>query len=223
MLHPMAVDIQFTYPQEVIGVTSVQAVQGSNPLQLEIIGDDFSSVESVEINSIPVDGFVVYSKTRLVAVSPAPIQDAGQVVSVTVTSSKLVLTEQSFFRFKFGKVPGKVRGILKLCQLFVKILFTTPGSDIFSPKVGGAGLKNLGRSINSSEIESVIADFIISVQSTTRQIIALQSKTPSLPVDERLMNAKVLGSSFSPQETALKITVELTSQSGQTSFVNMVV
>jgi hypothetical protein len=218
----VAVDIQFVYPQEVIKVTSVRRVPDVTPPMLDIVGEDFRAVATVEINEILAPSFTVLTKNKLRVEVPELVTNSGDIYTVTVTSQRLVLTSKSFFRFRMGAVPGKVKGILKLCQLFVKILFTTPGSDIFSPKTGGAGLKNLGMTFSSLNTGSIVSDFVISVQNTARQITAIQSRTPGLAADEKLLSAKVVQSNFSAQETALNVTVELTSQGGNSAIVNLV-
>lgn len=219
----MAVDIQCVSPQETIRVDKVLAVPNTSPTVLQVFGEDFRAVDSVEINEIAATLFSISSKTELFVTLPSGVRSPRDVRSVTVTSKRLVLTSRSFFRFRIGKIPGKVSGILKLSQLFVKILFTTPGSDIFSQNVGGAGLKNIGRSFSSAQSGSIVSDFIVAVQTAARQIVGIQSQKPGLPADEKLLNAKVTASTFSSQEAALQVTVELLSQSGESALVNLVV
>lgn len=217
----MSVDFQVVFPSEVIELTKVKLIQG-NPPQLDITGKDFRSVDEVLINDIPAEEIVVVSKNRLLATIPVGARN-GFPIRVLVMSRRLTLTPKSLIRFKIGRTPSKVRGILKLIQVFVKLLFTTPGTDIFSPRLGASGLKDIGRSFSKSQTSGIVSDFVVAVDTTARQIIRLQAQNPALPSDERLLTAKVQGSSFDPTQAALIVSVEITSQAGTSATTNVVV
>jgi hypothetical protein len=218
----VSVDFQVVFPSEVVELTSVRLVPGANPPQLDISGKDFRSVDEVVINDIASSDVIVVSKNRLIATIPEGAR-GGFPMRVLITSRKLTITPKSLIRFKIGRTPSKVRGILKLIQLFLKLLFTTPGTDIFSPKLGSAGLKDIGRTFGKDQTGTIVTDFVIAVDTTARQIINLQGRDPSLPLDERLLRAKVQSSGFDPVQSALIVTVEITSQAGSTATTNVVV
>jgi hypothetical protein len=214
------VDIQVAFPQEAVSLTSVRVLPGVTPKTLDIIGQDFSSVDDVLINEISSPDVVVLSRSRLLAQLPDSAVSGG-VHSVSVTSRKLTITSRSFIRFRLSKTPGKVRGILRLMQLFLKLLFTTSGSDIFSPRMGGSALKNLGKTFGKDQGGAIVSDFVIAVDNTNRQIVALQGRDPSIPADERLLNARVLSANFDFNQSALIVSVELTSQAGRAAVANV--
>jgi len=216
----LAVDFQVVFPQEVIKVNSVRWVPDSSPPQLDIIGDDFSAVDEVLINEIASPAFLVLSRTRLIAVVPDGI---SSVDTVSVISRRLVLTEKSILRFRVSRYPSKVSGILRLVQLFTKLLLTTPGTDIFSKKVGAAGIKNVGATFSKGQAGSIVSDFVVAVQNTQRQIITIQSRQPRLPPDEKLLSARVSSATFSSEESALIVSVELTSYAGKTAIAQVMV
>lgn len=216
----MALDFQCVFPQEAVQLTRVHLVPGLIPKTLDIIGADFRSVDEVLINQIPSPDVVILSKTRLLAQVPDQIM-SNRLITVSVLSRKLTVTEKSFLRFRIGKAPGKVSGILRLLQLFLKILFTTPGTDIFSQKTGGAGLRNIGQTFGSDEGGGIVSDFVVAVATTSRQIIAIQGRDSSLPRDERLLAAKVLSAGFNKSEGALVVSVEVTSQAGRAATANV--
>lgn len=219
----MAVDFQVVFPQELIQLTSVTLVPGSKPPMLDIIGLDFRSVDEVLINEIACTNVVVLSKNRMLAQVPSILQTTFHLASVSVVSRKLTITPKSHIKFQVGRTPSKVRGILRLVQLFLKILFTTPGTDIFSPRMGAAALRNIGKNFSSDQGGSVVSDFVVSVGTASRQIIAIQSRDPAIPRDERLLSAKVTAANFDNAESALMVSVELTSQAGQLATANVVV
>lgn len=218
----MSVDLQVCFPQEAIPISSVQRVPGSSPTVLDVIGSDFSGgVDQVLVNEIESTDFAILNRNRLLVTVP---EGSSQIIrSVAVTSRRLVLTERSFLRFRVSKVPSKVSGILRLVQLFVKILFTTPGSDIFNQRLGAGALRNLGRTFSKADTGGIISDFVVAVENTVRQIIAIQGRQPGLPQDERLLSAKVTQARFSASDSALHVTIEITTQAGRTALAQLTV
>ena len=216
----MAVDLQIVFPQESIRINAVSGVPGSTTV-IDVLGDDFSSVDSVLVNDIEAPSYYVVSRTRMFVTLPSLVP-AGTVQSVAVTSSRLTITNQSLMKFRISRVPSKVSGILRLVQLFTKVLFTTPGSDIFNRRMGGGGMRSIGRNFSKAESGGIISDFVVSVDNTTRQIVTIQGRQPQLPADERLLAARVTTARFSSQEAALVVAVEVTSQAGRAALANVV-
>lgn len=217
----MAVDFQIVFPQETVRLTSVSRVPGSSPAAFDIMGEDFTSVDEVLINDFRSPSYFVVSPVRLIATVP-PQVPAAAVSSVRITSRRLTLTSKSVLRFQVSRIPSKVTGILRLVQLFTKVLFTRPGSDIFSKQLGGNGLAPLGRNLGKDQTGNVLSDFVIAVDNTSRQLVAIQGRQPQLPPDERLLSARVTSAQFSLKEAALVTTVELTSQAGRSALANVV-
>lgn len=218
----MSVDFQVVFPQEVIPLVSIRQVPGMTPRTLDITGSDFRSLDEVLLNEIPAQGSIILSQTRLLVPVPDVLRQAT-ITSVSVLSRRLTLTPRSVIQFRVGRTPSKVRGILRLVQLFLKVLFTTPGRDIFTPKLGAAALKNIGRTFGTGQGDSIVMDFVLSVETTVRQLLAIQSKDATLPFDERLLSARLLGARFDFEQSALVVSVELTSQAGQAAITNVVV
>jgi len=212
----MPVDFQVAFPQETVKISQVKPVPGLPVRTLDIYGEDFRSVEDVLMNQVSVPSFVVLSKTRLLAEVPQPLVSLT-ITSIMVLSRKLLISPRSYIRFNIGRTPSKTRGILKLMQLFLKMLLTTPGTDIFAPKTGGGAMVHLGQSVGTNEGSDVVAGIIVSVDSTARQIVQIQGRNQSIPPDERLLTAKVLSAGFNKNETAILIGIELTSQAGRSA------
>lgn len=213
-------DFQVVFPQSLIKLSQVRYAPGIYPRTLDMIGEDFRSIDEILINGVPSPSIVVVSATRCLAQVPESILN-DRVTSVTVVSRQLTISPKSLIRFRLGKSTTKVAGMLRLVQLFVKILLTTPGSDIFSKRVGGAGMRNLGRTFSTAQGSGLVADFVIAVDTTSKQIIALQAKDSTIPRDERLLSAKVLNASFNRQEGALIVGVEMMNQTGQTAIAQL--
>ena len=216
----MAIDFQVVFPQQIIPLNSVRIAAGTAVSTLDILGEDFRAVDEVVVNGAVSPGLVILSKTRLLAQVP----DAAllqQITSVQIVSRSLVLTDKSLIKFQIGHTPSKVRGILRLMQLFLKVLFTTQNSDIFSQNTGASALKNLGRTFGGNSSGAIVSDFVIAVASAQKQIVTTQSRDSTIPRDERLLAAKVTQSSYNKNETALVVSVELTSQAGRAALANV--
>ena len=216
----MAFDIQFVYPQQAIKVTSVTLLSNLVVPTLAVEGDDFSAVDEVLLNEIASPAFIVKSKTLLFAALPKEVRGERH-ISVTVVSYRTVYSPQSIVSFQLGKGNRKASGINRLLQLFLKTLLTTPGIDIFTPSVGGGGLRNIGQTFSKSNSGGLVGDFIISVDSTARQITAMQARQRGLSKTERLLNARVTTARFDASQTALVVSIELTSQAGIITTANI--
>jgi hypothetical protein len=218
----MAVDFQVVFAQELIELTSVQEIQGFTPRTLDVLGKDFRAVDEVTVNGLPSPEVVIVSRRRLMAQVPRQL-GLSPVSGVSVLSNKLAITEKSVLRFRLGQTTSKVTGILRLVQIFLKVLFTTPGSDIFAPRIGAGALKNLGLTFGVSQGTNVVSDFIVAVGTAQRQILAIQARDPTIPLDERLLTAKVTTAGYNVQESALHVSVEVTSQTGRAALANVAV
>jgi hypothetical protein len=217
----VSIDFQVVFPQKALNLNSVRVADNLAVRTLDITGDDFRAIDEVLINGSKSPSVVVVSQRRLLAQIP----DAAllqRITSVQVTSRSLMLTSSSVLKFQVGQTPSKVRGILRLTQIFLKVLFTTRGSDIFNPNSGASALKNLGKSFGRDEGGGIISDFVLAVSATQKQIITTQSRDSSIPRDERLLSARITKSSFNKNESALVVSVELTSQAGRAATANVV-
>lgn len=217
----MAVDLQTVLPQDVIPVNRTKLTTLGGLQALDVIGDDFSAVDEVRINDIQSPDYVIIGRTRLIAQLPDSLQGNPDVSSIFVLSRTLTITAKSFLRFRIGDTPGQVQGIMRLLQLFVKLLLSNPGTDIFNRQMGGGALRNVGATFNSGEGQEIKADFVVAVDRVARQIIAMQSRNSSLPRDERLLNATLSGATFSRSTSSLFVSIEVVSQDGKPARVNL--
>jgi hypothetical protein len=217
----VAVDLQVVFPQESIVLNDIRVERYDGFWAVRVEGEDFRAVDEVSINELASPDVIVLSKTLLVAQLPDLYQKVPEVRSVAVLSNRLTLSPRSLIRFRISKSPGRVRGILRLVQLFLKILFTTPGTDIFRPGSGGGILRQVGETFGQSEGSNIVTDMVIAVNRTQRQLISMQSRDQRSPRDERLLSAKVLSSSFDKLQSAFYITVEIVSQAGRTAVTNL--
>lgn len=201
-------------------MSTVRTVPGLKVRTLDIYGDDFRSADEVLMNEVPSPSFVIVTKNRILAEVPQVLKDST-ISSISVLSKRLTITPRSYIRFRIGRTPSKVRGVLRLMQLYLRLLFQTPGTDIFAPKLGGGALVHIGQSVSIEQGTDLVGDFIVSVDSTTRQVIQIQGRDQSIPPDERLLTAKVLSAGFNKNETAIIASIEVLSQAGRSAVAKL--
>ena len=215
----MSIDLQTVFPQESVLLNQVRVLPGP-PRTVSVIGADFSSVDTVLINQSESPDVVVVSKTSLLAQVP-DIVAGDRITSVAVLSRNITLSERSLLKIRIGQTPGRSSGILRLIQFFIKVLFTTPGRDIFSPRLGGGALRNIGATFGAGQSSDIVNDFVIAVDVTSRQIIAIQGRDSSIPRAERLLSAQVLSASFNKSLGGIDASVQISSQAGQQGVANV--
>lgn len=213
-------DLQFIQFNDALKLTGAREIPNVVPRTLEITGVDMRNATEVMINEITSPSFVIASKSVIYAEVP---EEATRYVirSISVLSANFTATIRSRIRFRLGMDPQKATGLKAMMQTFLKILFTTSGTDAFAKKIGGSGLKNIGRNFDLGQSSTIVSDFTISVRSTEAQMRALQSKQPRLADDERLLSANLLNATFDVNITALIARVELIAQSGRMAIANL--
>lgn len=217
----MAVDFQVTFPQESVRLNTVLPATIGGLAAVRVLGEDFSAVDEVVINDVPSPDVILLSRTEMLAQLPDALQAAPDVRSVVVLSNTFTVSSRSLLRFRIGKSPGKVRGVMRLLQLFVKVLLTTPGTDMFKPNLGGGVLGKVGATFGANEASSLISEIVIAVTRTQRQIVAMQSKDQRSPRDERLLSASVVGSQFDKVQGALFVRIRIITQLGELAEANL--
>lgn len=217
----MAIDLQVIYPQNAIKLTKVRLLAGYTPASVLVEGDDFRSVDEVWINEAQAPNWTVLNPVTLVA--QIPEMQAGRVLtSVEVLSNRLTVGPESLLKFRIGRGGGRVSGIMRLVQLYVKVLLTTPGTDIFSPQSGGGLLTKVGQQVSLHDGgKEVIGDLVMCCGAASKQIISTQAKDPSIPPVERLLSANVENAVFDRHSLGVKANIQIISHSGVRGYANM--
>jgi hypothetical protein len=213
-------DLQFTQFNDALELTGAREIPDYYPRTLELTGVDLSNAIEVLINEISSPSFVIASKKVIYAEVPGALT-RYVIRNISVLSSDFTATIRSRIRFRLGQDPQKATGLKAMMQTFLKILFTTSGTDAFAKKVGGSGLKNIGRNFDVGQSATIVSDFAISVRSAESQMRSLQAKQPRLDDDERLLSANLLNAKFDVNLTALIARVELIAQSGRMAIANL--
>jgi hypothetical protein len=203
--------------RDIVRVTSIQRFVPNLPAPtIEIIGEDFSSVEQVSINDIPVPEFFVVNRTTLWAQLP---EDAKAIRTISVVSSNFTRTaEASLVEFKIGTKPKTISGILKLTQLFTKWLLQSPTSDIFNPERGGGLQDFVGRLVSTHKIDPILGSITRAVEKTANEIRRSQINAGRLPLSERLLAATLIDVSVASGLMEARAKVRIDSMAGDSAI-----
>lgn len=213
-------DFQCFFFGDVMNITGAEEIPDLLPRSLNIYGKDFDHTVRVLINDMDSPSWIVVSRNQIVAQVPTPIANSN-VTGIEVLSSDFTATARSKLIFELGRQTQKTSGLKAMMQTFIKILFTTPGTDVFAKRIGGGGLDSLGKSFDKNSTQNLVSEFSIAIRRAELQMIALQSHQPRLPTDERLAAANILGVRMDPVSTTLLARVELIAQSGTMAIANL--
>ena len=211
-------DLQVVRVQDVIALTKTEVATSDGVRLYRLHGTDFRSVEEVWLNGFQVEDFSILSRTRLVAVAPPGMREEPQLLSAMVLSAAFTATERSILKFQL--THDRVDGLLRLSQLFAKVLLSAPGTDIYAPKMGG-NLPSLIGSTASKNGSSMTAAFTQIVNRTKQQVLAFQASRPRIPIAERLASARVVAVNFDPGMGELQGRVQLASVGGRAAVLNL--
>ena len=217
----MPADLQCIYPQRVIPLSEVRVLPdaGSGPVAIEVRGGDFTHALEVRVDGLVVE-FEVQDVRKLTARLPETARGRGP-NEVTVLSSEVATTGESALRFKLGKPPAMVSGAQKLLQTFVRLLFTTPGRDVFARDLGGGAMRIISSPVRPDQEGDTLSDFILAVEQTKRQLVRIQSQDPRIPPDERLLNASVGGVGGDRRRGRLNVEISVTSQTRKSATTGL--
>jgi hypothetical protein len=116
--------------------------------------------------------------------------------------------------FTFGRRSAPVAGILKLVQMVVKMLLTTPGTDHFSSDTGTVIQGLFKRAVSSSSFQLLKMDIMVSIQDLERQILDIQAGQPT-PDDERLKEIQIRNVQYLEASGEWQIQISVLSEAGE--------
>jgi len=209
----MAVDYRVVEFRSTTPVSKA-GVYSSSPYTLDIQGQNFRDVASVQINQVPSPEFIVLSKTRLLAQVPTRVL-GSEIRSITVyRADGDEAYADSVILFKAGHGGMAAEGRVRMVQSYLKRLFTTRGSDIFRPQDGGDLLVLLGSTQRPGLLKAAAAT---SVNEAATQEIRAQAQKTRLSTSERMRSVSLLSADFRPRTGTLALRIRLTAADGTTT------
>jgi phage baseplate assembly protein W len=179
---------------------------------LELRGTGFTDVADVLINGYRSPAFIVESTTRIFAEVPSQVR--GDIVTdLRVLLLAAASGQESGVVLSVGGGQGYVSGPGRLMQTVIKVLLTTPGTNIFSPSLGGGLTRITGTPFNtSSGVEARVRQ---AIANTENQLLAIHAAAASrIPDSERLRSIQVLSVDADIDSSSLRVRIAVTAQNG---------
>ncbi len=128
--------------------------------------------------------------------------------------------KQEQVAFTFGRRSNTVSGILKLVQMVVKMLLTSPGTDHFAVQTGTILRGLVKKGVTESSAQLLKMDIMVSIQDLERQIQDAQAGQP-IPDDEILQELQISRVEFLPESSEWQIEISVLSQAGEGVSFNL--
>jgi len=119
-----------------------------------------------------------------------------------------------------GYSPFKVSGIDKLVQHVVKVLLTTPGSDLWNPGMGGGLQSIVSRNVHDQNSSTISGEIGIAVINTERYILQEQIGL-NLTDDESLKELTMIKCYFDSSNSRWDVVLRLITKSNKINIFNL--
>ena len=186
--------------------------EGENGEFLELRGTGFMDVADVLINGYRSPMFIVESSTRIFAEVPSQVR--GDIVTdLRVLLLAAAAGQESGVVLSVGGGQGYVSGPARLMQTVIKVLLTTPGTNVFAPTLGGGLMRLMGVPFNAPN--SLEVQVRQAISDTENQLLAVQSRSAGrIPDSERLRDIQVLSVDADIDSSSLRVRIAVTAQDG---------
>ena len=169
-----------------------------NPAIMKIRGSDFSKVVEVWINRIP-QKFTLMDESTILSTIP---ESAAVLETVEVISTARTLNRKSFFSYLLSDKLSTVNGMYKMLGQFIKVLMTTPGTDIFNKKIGGNLQNFVGQNISVSNPQALVAKTVLNIIQTAARV-TIKQIAANVPPEERISDVQVLNVGFDESDPSV--------------------
>lgn len=163
-------------------------------------------VDGVKIEDIALQGFKLYVQL------PKGLT-AKDVKSIYPISETKTIDQHNLLQFSLGVYPKKIEGISRLVQLFVKTLFTSPGTSLIFPMIGGGLGAIYTRGYDMGKSDKIIPDIVAAVSKTEKDVKEMQASL-RIPAEERLTAASIVSTGIDANSGVIECVLALTPQTG---------
>ncbi|MBP72833.1 MAG: hypothetical protein CMA70_04535 [Euryarchaeota archaeon] len=172
---------------------------------LKITGDQLSGLVDVRVNGKSMPFTLTGPGSALVQFP----ENAASIESVEAIATTSVLNRTSFFSYLLGQNPKQVSGPFKALSQFLKVLMTTPGSDVFNKDLGGNLQNWVGGKNSLDNPQALVTKTVLSIVNTGAKFSA-QQLLSGVPSDERISRVQVLGVNFDVNDpTKMSVSLKL--------------
>ena len=106
-------------------------------------------------------------------------------------------------------------------QLYVKVLLTTPGTDIWNPELGGGLYDLVAATTDVARTKELIGDVVVACRTAGEQILSMQSKRNNIPIEERLLAVEVPEAKFDVASGTIIVSPRIISKAQKEGMVNI--
>lgn len=214
------IDFQIVTASTLLPVQSVAPIRGFLPLSVVVLGTNLNRTTGVIYNGVQAPDFIIMTASRLIVQIPQS-QIGRPFVSIQVLGdSLLAASSTAALALQLTNPPRVVSGLSRLVQSWVMVFLTTPGSSVFQPQSGGGGAAIIGRTTDRKGT-GVAADLAHAVSRTQSELLQVQSQTPNIPLDEKLLSSSLESVSFDSTTGSLVGQVSLQNMLGQNAQVSL--
>ena len=199
--------------RRLLDLASIRELPNVRPRALEITGPHMDYAAAVELNGSSADSFAVLARDRLLVQVPRTV--SGPVAEVAVFSDYVEPGSRSLAYYDFTDHLFITEGKYRVLQNYLKLLLTTPGTDVWSQDSGGGMLGLLITNVDPQNQSAISGEVESRNLNVVKQITQRQAADPSIPMSERLLSATITNITFSAAETGLHVSLSLTFQDGK--------
>ena len=186
-----------------------------SPPLLDIQGrGGYTSILYIMLNDIKITNFSTLSDRRVVLEIP---EEVTEIIDLSILASDSKESEGYSITLGMNMKAVLVEGIDKVIQKTIKVLMSSPGSDIFNPTLGG-GLESFVAENYSSHGE--LSSEIVTAIKLAEEAILLSETRKDLPAASKLASITVLGVTPLAQ-SGVSISLEIMNQEGDTGKTSL--
>jgi len=123
---------------------------------------------------------------------------------------------ESLLQFKLSDTPRKITGIQKVAQMFIKVLFTTKGSDVLNPSFGTQFSRNTINANRTGVDRDLYVSIVTEVKDAETQCISILN-TSEADDASKVQSISILGLDTSDESVIMY--VKITTAAGETAQV----
>lgn len=212
-------DFRVISAKALLTVNRIIPIREFLPVSVLVVGERLDLTSEVTYNGIQVDQYIIQAADRMIVRVPES-QVMQPLREIAVMANVDVARKDAAVSMAVPRPLKTVEGIERLVQSWLLIFMTTPGSDIFTPDSGGGARSIIGRSTNRDH-SNVSASLALAIERTKNELLRVQSKTPGLPLSEKMLSCTLDRIYFDSKTSVLNAQVSLSNMLGRSAQVSL--
>ncbi|MAP23883.1 MAG: hypothetical protein CL582_23375 [Alteromonadaceae bacterium] len=186
---------------------------------LRLTGAKFDKTVGVYVNKKSQPFIIIDSKTVVCSLP----RDTISVDDIEVITTAKKISRTSLFSYIFSDNMSAIDGEFKLVQQFIKVLLTTPGSDVFNKSLGGGLQHWVGENTPVNNPQALVAKTMLKVMTVGAKFAAMQAIS-TVPASERLSDVQVLNVDFDREDpSVVNLSIQLNTFARRQATISMMI